>query len=113
MANLMREGMTALADWREDFMSEDIEYFGQNGVTAMKARVGFSNAQEVDESGVTVEARSTDFVFSASAVTPALGDTILWDGRKYRLSSKSGAPCWRFADNHGVSIRVSTKQVDK
>jgi plastocyanin len=113
MANLMRDGMEALASWRESFMSEDIEYFGQNGHVKIKARVGFSTASELDEYGVTVDVRKTDFVFSASAVTPAMGDTILWQGRKYRLSSASGAPCWRFADNHGVSIRVSTKQVDK
>lgn len=110
--NIMRDGMQALNDWRSDFMSEDIEYVGRDGTRAMKARVGFSVANELDEFGVTVDARSADFVFASGLVTPQLGDMILWQGRRYRLSSRSGGPCWRFSDNHGVSIRVSTKLVE-
>lgn len=110
--SIMSDGMQALADWRTDFMSEDIEYIGRDGTIAMKARVGFSVAQELDEFNVTVETRLTDFVFKVGQVTPQLGDVIIWQGRRYRLSSKSGAPCWRFADNHGVSIRVNTKIIE-
>lgn len=113
MANLMRDAMAELAGWRDEFMSEDIEYVGQSGSVRLKARVGFSTASELDEYGVAVEVRKTDFVFRAGIVTPSPGDTIIWDGRKYRLFSTGVAPCWRFADNHGVSVRVSTKQVDK
>jgi hypothetical protein len=109
--NMLREAMTTLRDWRDEFMSEDIEYIGADGTVALRARVGFSTATELDDLGDgATEVRSTDFVFAAGQVTPRLGDIIAWQGRRYRLSSKSGSPCWRNADNHGVSIRVSTKE---
>jgi hypothetical protein len=109
--NILRDAMESLRDWRDEYMSEDIEYSGADGTVALRARVGFSNATELDDLGDGVtEVRSTDFVIAADQVTPRLGDTIIWQGRKYRLSSKNGAPCWRNADNHGVSVRISTKE---
>lgn len=108
--NILRTGMEALRDWRTDHMSDTIEYFGQDGATSMSARIGFSVANELDDLGDGVtEVRSVDFVIAAGLVTPKIGDTIIWNGRRYRLSSKNGEPCWRNADNHGVSIRIHTK----
>jgi len=108
--NILRDAMESLRDWRDEYMSEDIEYSGADGVIALRARVGFSNATELDDLGDGVtEVRSVDFVIAAGLVTPKIGDTIIWNGRRHRLSSKNGEPCWRNADNHGVSIRIHTK----
>jgi hypothetical protein len=92
-------------------MSEDITYVGDNGAIDLKARVGFSTASEMDDygNGIT-EIRSVDFIMPSDIIVPKLGNYIVWNGNKYRLSSKSGSPCWRNADNHGVSIRISTKK---
>lgn len=110
MKNILRKGMEVLRDWRDEFMSEMIEYHNADGVTSMSARVGFSNANELDDFGEGItEVRNVDFVIAAGIIEPKIGDVIVWNKRQHRLLSKNGQPCWRNADNHGVSIRIHTK----
>lgn len=107
--SMISDGMRVLRDWRERHMAEAIEYHGVNGVTPIAARVGFSVASELDGLGDgIIETRYVDFIFAAGLVEPRIGDTIVWNRRRHRLSSKNGQPCWRSADNHSVSIRIHT-----
>lgn len=109
--NLLRDAMVTLKELRETHMAESVVYVHGATRTTMLARVGYSTASEIDEYGGMVETRNVDFIIAAGVVTPALGDVVEWDGRKYMLSSKNGAPCWRNADNHGISLRLSTKEM--
>jgi hypothetical protein len=52
---------------------------------------------------------AVDFVVNGSAVLPADGMRIEWNGSTFELRPFAGEPCWRWSDSFETRYRIHTK----
>jgi len=87
--------------------------FTTTGVRAFKtASVAAEESEEgkfIDLEATDFEIAAVDFLINGSAVKPADGMTIEWNGSTYELRPFAGEPCWRWADNFETRYRIHTK----
>ncbi len=124
MADLLEQGTAWLDGVRQAHLSRTVTY--QRGVETVDiaATLGSTTYEIVDEAGVTVQAKATDFIVSAEALVlgaaitkPQIGDRIrVTSGIKvlvFEVLDLGGAGHYRPSDPHGRMLRIHAKQVDE
>lgn len=121
--------MNALAsavDWltrqRDASLAESVVYRRGAESVELRATIGATNFEQVDDLGVVTRVRSKDFIvrtgdalLGGQPFEPRRGDRIeqaIGDGvRVFEVMSAFGNPPWRWTDGHETSMRIHTKQV--
>lgn len=122
MANLLRSGVSWLADRLKASAAVAVEYEKQGVRHALTAAAGRTEFNIADESGALYTLTTADWIFKpadlvAIGVTkPARGDRVhvTRDGmtEEYEILSRDGTQPYRF-DAQGQLVRVHTLQVKK
>lgn len=115
MSNVLLTGMQNMIGLLQQHASVDVDYSRGSQSKTVKATLGSSPHQAVDDEGIVREWESRDFLIPTAALAefglPQLGDRISWNGQQYEVRSTPGTQPFRFSDQTRLLIRVFTKQV--
>lgn len=119
MANRMQTAAARLAARLKGAASETVDYArGGDSATGLSFTIGESKHEALQANGLLVIAHAVDFIIRTAdlilletAITPAEGDVITWDGRTYEVRPfGEGREIWRYAANRAM-LRIHTKQI--
>lgn len=123
MSDLLDRGLAWLAGKRHDHMTREVEYQRGSDIITISATRGRSRFEQADESGMSMESKSVDWIVRASdlvfvgrVVEPERGHKVHWtdaagNRHTYELLSDNGLPVFSYADGSRRTIRVHTKHV--
>ena len=123
MTNLLETGCDWLLAQREAHAATSVEYKRGVDTVTLDATLGSTRFEVADESGMTVEARSTDFIVTAASlvldgnvVTPEIGDQIrvTRGGVVYvhEVLNLGGVGHYKFSDPFCKTLRIHAKEID-
>lgn len=124
MVDMLADAAVWLGGIRTDHMSGTITYQRGSDNVEISATRGSTTYEVTDDDGATVEAVQTDFIIATadlvldSALTkPEIGDRIILTSAGLTLTFEvldlGGTGHFRLSDQHGVSLRIHTKQIDE
>lgn len=114
MADRLKRAAARLDARRTACASSAVEYWrGGVFVSDVDATPGATSVEAQDEGGFTVMVESSDFIVLAAdlEIVPAVGDVIVFDGRKFEVNNLGRDKCWRWSDRYNTSYRIHTKDV--
>jgi len=82
------------------------------GNVPCRATVG-STTFKLGEGYYIVYQRSVDFIVAVDTLEtkPTKDDEIVWNGKRYAITSFNSEPAVRYSDPQGVSYRIHTKYI--
>ena len=124
MGDLLEQAAGWLDGMRVAHLSRTVIYQRGGQSVEIAATLGSTTYEVADESGVTVQAKATDFIVSAGALVlggevtqPNVGDRLsVTDGdtvQVFEVLDLAGAGHYRPCDPNGRMLRIHTKQVDE
>lgn len=118
--NMLNKGAKWLQDKRDEHMSEEVVYRRRGNEIPIRATIGKTMFDLMNESGIVERVESRDFIFkrdyliiNGERTLPQEGDQIdqVMYGKTYtyRVLSLGGEPQYRFSDSFNREFRVHTK----
>jgi len=118
MTDLLDGGLAWLDDQRHRHMARMVTYRRGGQVVQLRATVGRTVHEELDEYGAARRHESRDFlvrvgdlVLGGEAIQPSAGDQIIMNGVTYEVMSLAGEGPWRWSDPYRRTLRIHTKEV--
>ena len=113
MGDLLRQGMTWLAQQLNQHCASPVEYRRGDDLFFMNATFGRTDIELADESGLTITGHVWDFLILTDDLgfDPEASDVIAADGRKYEVMNLGGDGPWRFSDPYRTTLRIHTKDI--
>lgn len=119
---MLQQASAWLDRQRKAHLSSPVTYLrpATGGLIIVLATVGRTVFEINSDIGVLERVESRDFLVSAADLVlggnvalPEPGD-VIWElhGTQvlaYEVAAPGGEPCWRYADNHRVMLRIHTK----
>lgn len=79
----------------------------------VNATLGRTLFRAEDQYGATVRTESRDFLVAASELEgePERGDSIVYNGIRYKALAPNGEPVWRWSGAYHLTRRIHTKEI--
>lgn len=121
--SMLLSGLTWLNKQRKAHLAETVTYKRGAESISISATLGAMTYEVVDDHGLLVKARSSDFlieaadlVFGGGKTEPKIGDQIRVtsgdDTLVFEVLDLGGVGVFRYSDPYGKVLRVHAKQID-
>ena len=124
MIDMIANAVTVMDGVRKTHLAQLVTYARGADEVSIAATLGITTYEITDEYGATVQAKATDFIFTAAelilatvTITPAIGDRISLPAgdvtRVFEVLELAGTGHYSLMDPSGTMLRVHAKQIDE
>jgi len=120
MSNDLRTGVAWLGAQLKPKHSDSVTYQRGLDSVSIKATLGASQEESLDESGAIIRTRRIDFIVTAAdlildgvVVKPLPGDRIVDGTKTYEVLAIAGSEIYREEDPFGLIFRIHARLIDE